>query len=129
MGYREQLIKSRVQRRKVGAALLLLVFGYGRAHGAAVEPLSAKDVRRAEAEARTPEDHLRLAGYYMAKARQAQADLVEAEEDMQRWASMAGRTKIPNPYWSARARAGMYQSDLQKSLKRAAVHQRLAEGK
>jgi hypothetical protein len=129
MGYREQRIKFRAKRRAVGGALLLLICAYGRARGAAGEPLSAKEVRRAEAEARTPEAHLRLAAYYMAKARQAQADLAEAEEDMQRWASMASRTKIPNPYWSARARAGMYRSDLQKWLKRVAAHQRLAEGK
>jgi len=109
--------------------LLLIACGYGRAQGAAGEPLSPKEVRRAEAEAHTPEDHLRLAAYYTARARQTQADLAEAEEDMRRWASMELRTKIPNPYWSARERAGMYRADLKKWLQRAAAHQRLAEGK
>jgi len=114
------------QRITSSTALLLLICGY--AYAASESP-SPKEMRHAEAEARTPEEHRRLAAYYSARARQAQADLAEAEDDMRRWASMETRTKIPNPYWSARARAGMYRADLQKWRQRAAVHQRLAEGK
>src|ERR1700722_14953723 len=37
------------------------------------EPLSTKEVRKAEREARTPEDHLRLAAWYQVEARQTQS--------------------------------------------------------
>ena len=46
---------------------------------------------------------------------------------MKHWGWMAIRTKIPNPYWSARALAGMYRADLKKAVKRAADHQKIAE--
>ncbi len=39
---------------------------------------------------------------------------------------MAYRTKIPNPYWSARARAGNYREVLKKMTKLAADHERIA---
>ncbi|MGA2715438.1 MAG: hypothetical protein ABSG41_20250 [Bryobacteraceae bacterium] len=91
------------------------------------EALTTKEVRRAEREARTAADHLRLAAYYRSKARQAQANLTEEEEQMKYWGWMADRTKIPNPYWSARALTGMYRADLKKALKLAADHQRIAE--
>jgi hypothetical protein len=90
------------------------------------EPPTAKEPRKAEAEARTADDHLRLAAYYQAKARQAQADLAEEEARMKQWGWMADRTKIPNPYWSARALAGMYREDLKRALKKAADHLKLA---
>jgi hypothetical protein len=90
------------------------------------EPLTAKEVRRAEASAHTVEDHLRLAEYYELRMRAAQADLAWAEEQMKVWSSMAGRTKIPNPYWSASALAGMYRTDLKKFTKLAAGHRRMA---
>jgi hypothetical protein len=91
------------------------------------EPLTSKEVRRAEATARTAADHLRLAAYYQTKARRAQANLTEEEDQMNHWASMAGRTKIPNPYWSARALAGMYREELKRAAKLAADHQRKAD--
>jgi len=94
---------------------------------AASEALTAKEVRKAEAQARTAADHLRLAEYYEFKARQAQANLAEEEEQMKHWGWMADRTKIPNPYWSARALAGMYRSELKNMTKRAADHRRIAE--
>jgi hypothetical protein len=40
---------------------------------------------------------------------------------------MAARTKIPNPYWNARAWARIYRENLQKATKLAADHQRMAE--
>ena len=48
--------------------------------GSLGEPLSAKDVRKAEKNARTTEDHLRLAAWYQLQARQAQIRLTEEEE-------------------------------------------------
>jgi hypothetical protein len=95
--------------------------------GDAREPLTSKEVRRAEATARTAADHLRLAAYYQSKARRAQANLTEEEDQMKHWASMADRTKIPNPYWSARALAGMYREELKRAAKLAADHQRKAD--
>jgi hypothetical protein len=91
------------------------------------EPLTSKEVRRAESTARTASDHLRLAAYYQAKARRAQANLNEEEEQMKHWAYMADRTKIPNPYWSARALAGMYREELKSAARLAADHQRKAD--
>ena len=70
------------QRIRCSRALLLLVCVYGHAQGAAGESLSPKEMRRAGAEARTPEDHLRLAAYYTARARQAQAALLKTLSDV-----------------------------------------------
>ena len=75
--------------------------------------LSAKEVRTAEAQAKTAEDDLRLAAWYRAEAPQNRG--------------MAARTKIPNPYWNARAWARIYRENLQKATKLAADHQRMAE--
>jgi hypothetical protein len=91
------------------------------------EVLTAKELRKAESQARTAADHLRLAAYYEFKARQAQANLNEEEEQMKHWGGMADRTKIPNPYWSARALAGMYRAELKKMTKLAADHRKIAE--
>jgi hypothetical protein len=55
------------------------------------EPLRAEEIRKDEREARTAADHLRLAAYYQSKARQAQANLTEEEEQMKHWSSMADR--------------------------------------
>jgi hypothetical protein len=93
------------------------------------EPLSTKEVRKAEREARTPEDHLRLAAWYQVEARQTQSKLTEEEGLMKYWAQlgMADRAKIPNPYWSAQALARLYREKLQNATKLAARHQKLAE--
>jgi hypothetical protein len=40
---------------------------------------------------------------------------------------MANRTKIPNPYWSAQALAGMYRAEQKKMTKLAADHQKIAD--
>jgi hypothetical protein len=44
------------------------------------EPLTAKQVRKAEKEARTADDHLRLASYYEPEGRLKQAELTEQEQ-------------------------------------------------
>jgi hypothetical protein len=63
------------------------------------EPRTAKQVRKAEKEARTADDHLRLASYYELEARLKQAELTEQEQLVAYWGktSMVMRTKIPNP--------------------------------
>jgi hypothetical protein len=93
------------------------------------EPLSAKEVRKAEKEARTADDHLRLAEYYEYAARAKQAELAEQEQLANYWGrtSMATRTKIPNPYWNAQALARLYREQLKTLTKRAAEHRRIAE--
>ena len=40
---------------------------------------------------------------------------------------MADRTKIPNPYWNARAWARIYREKLDRVTKLAARHERIAE--
>ena len=64
------------------------------------EPLSAKEVRKAEAQARTAADHLRLAAWYEYEALQTQTQLKEAEDQVEylgRQPGMVLLTKIPNP--------------------------------
>jgi len=94
------------------------------------EPLSMKEFRKAEAQARTSADHLRLAAWYQSQARQNQAQLAEQEELVNYWAQqpgMASRTKIPNPYWNAQTWARIYREKLRNAMKLAAAHQRMAE--
>jgi hypothetical protein len=100
-----------------------------KAQGSSNEPLSAGEVRKAEKEARTADDHLRLAAWYQLEASQAQSKLTEEEEQMKYWAQrgMADRTKIPNPYWSAEALARFYREKLTNATKLAASHRKLAE--
>jgi hypothetical protein len=96
----------------------------------ASEPLSAREVGKAEKEASTPEDHLRLATWYQSEARQTQNKLTEEEDLVKYWAQqpgMASRTKIPNPYWSAQALARVYREKLQHATKLAASHEKMAE--
>jgi hypothetical protein len=94
------------------------------------EPLTAKEVRKAEASAKTAADHLRLAMYYETKAKQTQSKLAEAEDSVNYWGSkswMVGRTKVPNPYSDAKSRAATYRMEYEKETKLAADHRHLAE--
>ena len=97
--------------------------------GLSSEPLSAREIRKAEREARTAEDHLRLAAWYQFEARQTQNKLTQEEGLVKYWArlGMAERTKIPNPYWSAQALTRLYREKLQNATKLAASHQKMAE--
>jgi hypothetical protein len=115
---------------KIALALLFVAGARGADPASASgEPLSAKDVRRAEKEARTADDHLRLASYYEYAARSKQAELAEQEQLVNYWGqtSMATRTKIPNPYWNAQALARLYREQLKSLTKRAAEHRKMAE--
>jgi hypothetical protein len=94
------------------------------------EPLSAKEVRKAEKQARTAADHLRLAAWYQAEAQRTRTQLKEAEDEAEYWGRNPGMvtlTKIPNPYWNARAWARIYREKLQKVTKLAASHEKMAE--
>jgi hypothetical protein len=109
----------------IGIALALVLPG-----AASGEPLTAKEVRKAEKEARTADDHLRLAEFYEYAARAKQAELTEQEQLVNYWGqtSMATRTKIPNPYWNAQALARLYREQLKTLTKRAAEHRKQSTG-
>jgi hypothetical protein len=92
--------------------------------------LSRKDLQRAEATAKTSEDHLRLAQYYRAKAAENQRKLAEAEDLVEYWGRkswMVYRNKIPNPYQSAKARVDYYRREVQAASRLASAHERAAE--
>jgi hypothetical protein len=94
------------------------------------EPLSAKEVRRAEAQARTAADHFRIAVWYQSQARLTQMKLTEEEDLVKYWGQQPGmvdRTKIPNPYWNARAWVSIYREKLKRVTRLAADHERMAE--
>lgn len=92
--------------------------------------LSASDVHKAEAGAKTASDHLRLAAYYRSKAERTRTKLAGEEDLVKYWSKqpgMAGRTKVPNPYASALTLAERYRAELQKVSKLADDHQKIAE--
>lgn len=92
--------------------------------------LTAGEVGKAEREARTADDHLRVAAWYRANASETLDKLTEQEHLVNYWAQQPGmvsRTKIPDPYWSAQALARLYRERLQKATKLADRHQQMAE--
>jgi hypothetical protein len=96
----------------------------------AAEPLTAKEVRKAEASARTVADHLRLALYYEAKARETESKLMDAQDLVNYWGQkswMVNRTKVPNPYSSAKSLADSYRAEFERETKLAAGHRRMVE--
>jgi hypothetical protein len=98
--------------------------------GASGEPLTAREVRKAEASAKTGADHLRLALYYEAKAKQTQTKLTEAEDLVNYWGQkswMVNRTKVPNPYSDAKSMATTYRTELDRDIKLGVDHRRMAE--
>jgi hypothetical protein len=94
------------------------------------EPLTAKEVRKAEAGAKTAADHLRLAIYYESRVKLTQSKLAEAEDLVNYWAKkdwMVSSAKVPNPYWSAKSRADSFRTELDEDTKLAANHRKAAE--
>ena len=91
------------------------------------EPLTAREVQKAEKEAKTKADHLRLAAYYRLEAEQDQKKLADAEDTLKHWAWMENWTKIPNPYWSTKTQVDSYRSKFEKATKLAADHEKTAE--
>jgi len=92
----------------------------------ASEPLTAREVQKAEKEAKTAADHLRLAAYYRSEAQQVQKKLADSEDSMKHWSWMETWTKTPNPYWSAKTQADGYRAKLENANKLAADHERMA---
>jgi hypothetical protein len=97
------------------------------AQGSLGEPLTASQVRKAEAEAKTQTDHLRLVVYYQAKAHQTQSKLADAEDQMKHYSFMADRTKVPNAYTSSRSLVERYRAEFEEASKLAASHQKMAD--
>jgi hypothetical protein len=91
--------------------------------------LKAAELRRAETQAKSPEAHLQLAAYYTAQAERAKADLLDEETQMRHWAGvegMADRTRIPNPYWSAKTLAAVYRARFERDTQLADDHRKTA---
>ncbi len=91
------------------------------------EPLTAKQLQKAEAQARTAADHLRLAAYYRSDGRQTQVKLADAEEQMKHYSSMADSTKVPNAYTSSRSLVESYRARVDKDTELAANHEKMAQ--
>jgi len=100
------------------------------AERASSEPLSANEIRKAEAQAKTAADHLRLGAWYQSEALHTRTRLTEEKDLVNYWGQKAGvvdRTKIPNPYWNARAWVRIYREKLDRLTKLAANQNRIAE--
>jgi len=91
------------------------------------EPLTASQVKQAEATAKTSADHVRLAVFYESKARQVQSKLADADDQVKHYSWMAGRTKVPNAYTSSKSLADQYRAEFEQNTKLAADHRRMAE--
>jgi hypothetical protein len=69
-----------------------------------------------------------LAAYYFAQVEKTGADLAREEQQMSHWAGvegMADRTKVPNPYASAKTLVTVYQEKLTDEEKLAAQYQKM----
>ena len=95
--------------------------------GASVEPMTAKQVHTAEANAKTKADHFRLAACYRSKAQQSHAKLADAEVQLKNWSWMEGRTKVPNPYTSSKSLVDQFRGEVDKYNQLAANHEKLAQ--
>ena len=93
----------------------------------ATEPLTAREVQKAEKEAKTAADHLRLAAYYRLEAEQDQKKLADAQDTMKHWSFMQTWTKLPNAYASAKSQADAYRARLENATKLAADHEKAAQ--
>ena len=93
----------------------------------APEPMTAKQVSTAEANAKTKADHLRLASYYRSKAQQSQTKLADAEVQLKNWSWMEGRTKVPNPYTSSKSLVDQYRAEFDRYSEAAGKHEKIAQ--
>ena len=93
----------------------------------ASEPLTSREVQKAEKEAKTAADHLRLAAYYRLEAQQDQTKLADAEDTMKHWSWMATWTKLPNAYSSSKTEVDIYRAKFEKATKLAIDHEKMAQ--
>jgi hypothetical protein len=94
--------------------------------------ITDKNIRKIESQAKSAEDHLRIAQFYEAQAKLMQAKLAEAEDLVKYWGGnstvvLNNNNKAPNPYWSAKNRAEYLRAEKEAAGKHAAEQQSLAE--
>jgi|SRR5579862_3783721 len=99
----------------------------GAPQGASIEPLTAKQVETAEANAKTKADHLRLAAYYRSKTQQSQAKLTDAEVQLKSYSWMQGSSKVPNAYTTSKSLVDKYRAEVDKYAQLAASHEKIAQ--
>lgn len=115
------------------AALVLAMMSIRLAAGAtpdAAGSITDKNVRQAEAKAKSAEDHQKIAEYYQHQTELMQAKLAEAEDLVAYWSKTSqaiADSKVPNPYWSAKQRADQLRVELQSASAHAAEQQKLAQ--
>jgi len=91
--------------------------------------ITSKNVRQAEAKAKSAEDHLKIAVYYANQAKLMQAKCAEAEDLVGYWSHEAAvrNNHRPNPYWSAKNRADALRAEVESASAHAAEQQQLAQ--
>jgi hypothetical protein len=91
--------------------------------------ITSKNVRQAEAKAKSAEDHLKIAVYYKNQAKLMQAKCAEAEDLAGYWSHQAAvpNNHSPNPYWSAKNRADSLRAEVESASAHAAEQQQLAQ--
>jgi hypothetical protein len=91
--------------------------------------ITSKNVRQAEAKAKSAEDHLKIAVYYENQAKLMQAKCAEAEDLVGYWSHEPAvrNNHSPNPYWSAKSRADALRAAEESASAHAAEQQQLAQ--
>lgn len=105
---------------------LLLLAGTPQSSGA----ITSKNVRQAEAKAKSAADHVRIAEYYENQAKLMQAQLAETEDLVNYWlreAEAIPNRQAPSPYWSAKSRAEELLVEVESASTHAAEQHRLAQ--
>jgi hypothetical protein len=90
--------------------------------------ITSKNVRQAEAKAKSPQDHLKIAVYYENQAKLMRAKCAEAEDLAGYWSheAAARNNHSPSPYWSAKNRADALRAEVESASAHAAEQQQLA---
>jgi hypothetical protein len=115
------------------AAVLVLAAVTTQAVGATSPPgaeITSKNVRQAEAKAKSAEDHIKIAEYYADQTKRMQAKLAEAEDLVSYWSrnsEASDDSKAPNPYWSAKNRADFLRAEAASASAHAAEQEKLAQ--
>jgi hypothetical protein len=92
--------------------------------------INDRNVRQAEAKAKSAEDHLKIADYYQSQTKLMQVKLAEAEDLVTYWSSdtaMVHNRNVPSPYWSAKSHADRLRAEVESASAHAAEQQKLAQ--
>lgn len=119
---------------RTASALFLALLSSVLATGATLQPsqeITSKNIRQAEAKARSSADHRKIAEYYQSQAKLMRAKLSEAEDLANYWsrdgAAIAPNNGVPNPYWSARNYAQALRAEAEAASARAAKQEKLTQ--